>query len=525
MVKKYLGKKAIVTLLTMSMIASMGACGKKDNDKSASSNGTEAKKEEATEAPKEEATEAPKEEAKASGQKTKITWYRDCFNVPTPDEDQVKAVEKAINEYIDGKIDVEVELHDISSAEYGDKINLAIVGGEADLFFEANWLPVINCDDLVKQNAAYDITELIKDTPLYTSMPDWVWGSSAYDGKNYFVPCYKESAEGYDLAFRKDLVDKYGWDLSTVKTLKDIEPMLADMAKDGIKYPYLTQKTAMFYRYYMDKYDFVTTNSFIAVSQDEDKVVNTVQTPEFKEFCTLMADWAEKGYLHEDDLTKTTNDTTTQGKDWGITWWTDVPNNGEASTRWKQDIVTIPLTQKWLRSTGTTGSCYAISSQATPEKAKAAVDLLGLLYTDKDFADLCAFGIEGVNYTREDNGKVTKVADTGYNHSAWETTTVTNLSLTSDEPDDKIDLYKKFNDTANDSKADGFRFNVVPVETESSALKSVFDEFGFGLEHGGYAVSDVEQGIKDYQDALDNAGYQKYFDEVNSQYETWKQTR
>ena len=522
MVKKYLGKKAIVALLTMSMVASMGACGKNDKNTSTGSNGDAKATETPTEAPTEEAKE---ETPAASGEKTKITWYRDCFNVPTPDEDQVKAVEKAINEYIADKINVEVELHDISSSEYADKINLAIVSGDADLFFEANWLPVIPCDDLVKQNAAYDITELIKGSTLYGSMPEWVWGSSAYDGKNYFVPCYKESAEGYDLAFRKDMVDKYGWDLSTVKTLKDIEPMLADMAADGVKYPYLTQKTAMFYRYYMDKYDFVTPNSFVAVSQAEDKVVNVVQTPEFKEFCTLMAEWAEKGYLHEDDLTKTTNDTTTQGKDWGITWWTDVPNNGEASVRWKQDVVTVPITQKWLRSTGTTGSCYAISSQASEEKAKACIDLLGLLYTDQAFADLCAFGIEGTNYTRDENGKVTKVADTGYNHSAWETTTVTILSLTSDEPDDKIDLYKKFNDTANDSVADGFRFNVVPVETESSALKSVFDEFGYGLEHGGYAAADVEQGIADYQAALDSAGYQTYFDELSKQYDDWKKTR
>jgi len=42
--------------------------------------------------------------------------------------------------------------------------------------------------------------------------------------------------------FRKDLDDKYGWDLSTVKTLKDIEPMIEDCKAEELKYPYLTQK-------------------------------------------------------------------------------------------------------------------------------------------------------------------------------------------------------------------------------------------------------------------------------------------
>ena len=36
--------------------------------------------------------------------------------------------------------------------------------------------------------------------------------------------------------FRKDLVDKYGWDISSIKTLADLEPMLADLEAEGLKY-------------------------------------------------------------------------------------------------------------------------------------------------------------------------------------------------------------------------------------------------------------------------------------------------
>ena len=81
-------------------------------------------------------------------------------------------------------------------------------------------------------------------------------------GKNYFVPVYKDNVEGYDVLFRKDLVDKYGWDISSVKTLADIEPMLADLEAEGLKYPYLSQKTAMFYRYYINDFDFFTASDF-----------------------------------------------------------------------------------------------------------------------------------------------------------------------------------------------------------------------------------------------------------------------
>ena len=45
-----------------------------------------------------------------------------------------------------------------------------------------------------------------------------------------------------------------------------------------------------------------------------------------------------KGYLHEDDLTKSTTDTTIQTDDWGISWWTNVPNNEEADSRYNRAV-------------------------------------------------------------------------------------------------------------------------------------------------------------------------------------------
>jgi len=185
--------------------------------------------------------EGSKDTAAADG-KTVISVYRDSFNIATPDTDEVAKIEEAINNYIAGKIDVQIKLTDIGSSEYKDKANLALTNNEINLLWTASWMETINTDNLVKQNAVYDLTDLIKGSTLYSSIPEWVWGASAYNGKDYFVSCYKESAEGYDLMFRKALVDQYNWDLSSVKELKDIEPMLADCKAEGIKYPFLTQK-------------------------------------------------------------------------------------------------------------------------------------------------------------------------------------------------------------------------------------------------------------------------------------------
>ena len=379
-------------------------------------------------------------------------------------------------------------------------------------------------NDLVPANAVYDITDLLPGTPLYESMDEGQWEATKYDGKNYFVPVYKDNVEGYDIMFRKDLVDKYGWDISTVKTLADIEPMLADLEAEGLKYPYLSQKTAMFYRYYINDFDFFTADAqsnWVAVDRSTNVVVDTVLSDQYKEFCTLMAKWAEAGYISEDEVTKTTTDTTTQTQDWGISWWTDIPVNAEANSRYNQEVVMTPITDRWAHSTSALGSCYAVTANSTPEEAQACVDFLGLLYTDSKLADLYTFGIEGEDFNYVD-GKVEQTDAGKYNHSMWESASATIVTPLTTEPDDKAELYKDFNGGANTSCAAGFRFDKSEVADKYAACQNVFNEYGFALENGGYGVDQIEDTIAQYQAALDEAGYQDVLAAFQAQYEEWK---
>lgn len=522
MSKNNFGKKAVSVALVSTMAAGMLAgCGSSDTTTTTAPDAGAATA--TTEKTAETATATTETTTSDSG-KVKINVTRASFNLASPDTNEVTAIQNAINDYIGDKINVEIALTDIGSGEFTDKANLALANNEINLLWTASWEQTIGCDDLVKANAVYDLTPLMEGSTLYGSIPAWVWDASAYDGKTYFVSCYKESAEGYDLMFRKELVDKYGWDLSKVKALKDIEPMLEDCVAEGLKYPYLTQKTAMFFRYFLDNYDFFAQQGWIGVDRATDTVVNTVASDQYKEFAHLMAQWADKGYLSEDDATKTTTDTTTQTQDWGISWWTDVPNNLEANSRYGQDVEMVPVTNKYSHSTTTLGSCFAVTANSSEEQAKACVDFLGLLYTDKTLADLYTFGIEGVDYDRDADGAIVKKGDM-YNHSAWESCSVTTLSLESGEPTDKIALYEKFNDASESSCASGFRFDKSKIEAQYSACLNVFEEYGFVLENGGFAESDVDAKIDEYLKALDDAGYQDILAEATSQYEEWKKTK
>ena len=507
-------KKLMAMALTTVMAAGMlTGCG--DSAASNTNTNTESKTES-----KAEATQS----GSASSDVVTINVTRATFNLATPDSAQVDKVEAAINDYIKDKINVQINLTDIGSGEYTDKANLALANGEVNLLWTASWESTIGTNDLVPKNAVYDLTDLLPGTDLYNSMAEGQWEATKYDGKMYFIPVYKDNVEGYDIMARKELVDKYGWDMSSVKKLADIEPMLADAKAEGLKYPYLTQKTAMFYRYYINDFDFFTadaTANFVAVDRKTNTVVDTILTDQYKEFCTLMAKWAEAGYISEDDVTKTTTDTTTQSKDWGFSWWTDIPVNAEANNRYGQEVVMAPVTDRWAHSTSALGSCYCVTANSTEEQAKACIDFMGLLYTDSKLADMYTFGIEGEDYTYDANGQVVQTSEK-YNHSMWESASATIVTPVAGEPANKADLYDDFNGGANTSCAAGFRFDKEPVAAQYSACQNVFETYGFPLENGGIASADVEATIAAYQAALDEAGYQDVLKEFQSQYDAWK---
>lgn len=460
----------------------------------------------------------------ASGDVVTINLTRNTFNLATPDSAQVQKVQDAINEYIKDKINVQIVLTDIGSGEYIEKTNLSLANNEINLLWTASWESTIGTNDLVPAGAVYDITDLLPGTPLYDSMDAGQWEATKYNGRNYFIPVYKDNVEGYDIIARKEIADEFGWDLSTVKTLADLEPMLADAKSKGLKYPYLTQKTAMFYRWYIDSFDFFTADAksnWVAVDRATDTVVDVVLTDEYKEFCTLMGKWSDAGYISEDDYTKVTGDTTTQSQDWAFTWWTDLPVNAEAESRYGQEVVLTPYTNRWAHSTSALGSCYCVTANSTPEQAQACIDFMGLLYTDSKLADIYTFGIEGEDFEYDANGHVVQHSDK-YNHSMWESASATVVSPMDNQPDGFGDLYKDFNGGAKTSGAAGFRFDKSPVDAQYTACQNVFDQYGFNLENGAYSESDVASMIETYQAALDEAGYQEVLAEFSKQYEDWK---
>ena len=201
-------KKLISTLLAAAMVIStLAGCGSSTAENSAADTGTA----ESTDTADTEAVESTDTE-QAGGDMVNISLYRATFGQAQVNSEQVKKVQDAINEYIADKINVKITITDIPSGEYTDKANLALANNEINLLWTASWEGTIGTNELYKANAAYDITDLLPGTTLYDSMTESIWVSSRFDGKNYYVPVYKEAYEGYDIKFPKDYATEFGLD-------------------------------------------------------------------------------------------------------------------------------------------------------------------------------------------------------------------------------------------------------------------------------------------------------------------------
>jgi putative aldouronate transport system substrate-binding protein len=381
----------------------------------------------------------------------------------------------------------------------------------------------MSTSNLVSQNAVYDLSELLPGTDLYNSIPQEVWTSSQYNGKDYFIPCYKESSEGYDLVYPTEKALKYGWDLSSVKELSDLEPMLEQMKEDGVKYPLLMQKMPFFSKFYMDDYEFILDSTLIAVDRNTNEVVDCLSCPDYKEFLSLMSSWGEKGYISDEEATKTISENAINTTDWGFAAWWDVPVNEKASSTYGQDCDVIHMTKNYLNSSSTLGSCFAVSSVSTEEQAKACIDFMGLMYTDPTLAGLFTFGIEGTDYDIED-GLIVKKGGL-YDHSSWESGSIVSIPLEVDEPENKVELYETFNENSVEALSNGFRFDFTPVEAEWAACCNLYEQYGYLLELGGCAPEQLDSSLEEFKSELDAAGYQKVLAEVTNQYEVWKASK
>jgi putative aldouronate transport system substrate-binding protein len=503
--KRRFGLISLVLLLSLSIVAA--GCAKKATETTT-----------ATSAP----TVAPAETAKPDEKAVEIS----IMYPGTPQKD-VALVEAEANKYLKDKINVTLKLNAVDWGQWDNKLNLMIASGEpADIVFTAAWSRyAIN----VAKGAFLELGALIdKNAPeIRTELDPAFLEGSKINGKNYGIPTNKELAATRGVVYRQDLVDKYQLDVSKVKTWADLEPLLQVIKeKESNVTPFFISLVSLGLYFSLDGDALGDESAPGVISKvgTSTKIVNLLEMPEFLDVIKLTRSWFKAGYINKDAATNTVN-SADQAKAGKAFMWVEGLKPGKAAEMEGYvgfKLGQIELTVPTIATRDTEGAMLAISkSSKNPDKA---MQVIGLLHSDKFLNNLINYGIEGKHYVKKSEN-IIEVApgidpkNHPYNPGAqWELGNQFLNYLMSNENPKKWDLFKEFNAKGVKSPGLGFSFDAEPVKSEIAAVANVDKQYEAAIKTGSV---EPEAKIAEFLAKQKAAGVDKIITEKQRQFDAF----
>lgn len=448
-------------------------------------------------------------EKKTGKEAPTLTWY-----IPGDKQTDIQTVTDALNKKIEPQIGAKLDLQIIDTGSFQDKMTMMMgAGKEFDLCFTSNWtnrfLPNVS-------KGAYEpLDELLeKDAKkLKSALPDYVWNASKIGGKIYAVPNLQVLFYQTALGVFKKYADKYNFDLSKVKTTKDIEPFLEIIKqKEPDLYPYnLGYSFAMFTNPVYEQIG--GTTAVIRKDSTDKKVMSLYRTPEFKDGVETLRSWYQKGYIRSDIASVISDSQELLGGKYAVFNTTYKPGcEAELKQRYKQDIAVIPIEEPYLRSDAGVAAMTAISR--TSKYKSEAIKLLEIVNTDKDVYNLLSYGVENKHYKKVNDNQIKPAEQSGYvSGGGWKFGNQFNAYYLETQDTDTWEKTNEINNSAVRSPISGFVLNTEPIKSEISKCESVISEFK-AIENGS---QDTESLYENFIKKLDIAGEDKIIKEVQKQ--------
>ncbi|WP_028593884.1 ABC transporter substrate-binding protein [Paenibacillus assamensis] len=447
-----------------------------------------------------------------------LIWY----TIGTPQKDVDKVMAK-VSEYTKEKIGVTVKMKMYDWGEYNEKMQVIANSGEPyDIAFTASW--AFDYVTNAKKGAFLALDELMatKGQDITKNVhPSFLEGAKI-DGKTYAIPVNKELPAQKVFRFNKKYVDKYGIDYKNVKTLQDLEPILAKVkAGEPGMYPLSADKQFKFGL----NYDLISENLPIGVAltdTNEMKLVNVLEQPDTMKDLETMHEYYKKGYLKKDASTASSGDEMKTGN-----WLVDMPDTQPfADALWSQsmgyEVVSTPYTKPYVYNWSVMGAMHAVSANsAYPEKA---VEFLNLLNSDKTLRNMINHGIEGEHFKRIDAETIEflPAKTEGYDMPGFTLGNFFLLDKLPTDPKDKWEQFEKFNNSAENAPLLGFHFNADKVKSEVAALQNVKEEFYASLFTG---TVDPKVYVPKAIEKFKAAGLDKVQAEMQLQLDEWKASK
>ena len=444
----------------------------------------------------------------------KIIWY----HAHKPQKD-MQLVLKKVNEYLMEKINATLEMRLIPEVDYDSRLKSAISSGEKfDICFTSVWMNSYTHNAL--RGSFIELEPLLEKYGKGTlnALPKILLNGARVKDKLYTLPASKDLAHQWGISLNKKYVDKYGFDVSSIKKIEDLEPMLKiikEKEKGAVPYlicPYSCHAFSM----PMERIEEQVPSGLYLDNRTGYKIVNAMEITEFKNYLSLMHKWYKAGYILKDAASlKNVSNFEVAGN-----WFAgSVSYNPLVQSELKEklgyDVTVVPIDSPFITKKDTIFYMHAVSS--TSQDPERAVMFLELLNTDKYLFNLIAYGIEGIHYQKTGDDAIT-LLDNSYHIEPY-TFGNTKLSYTLSSYSKTISKdIEKFNASPIISPLLEFNFNPEPVKNEIEKITEVTEEFEGPLFVG---AVDPEIYLLKIIQKYKQAGLDKVMGEQQNQLDTW----
>lgn len=428
-------------------------------------------------------------------------------------------VQDRVSALVKEKLNINLHYKTVGFADFQQTIPLILSTGEDLDIFQ----PFTNFNTFLANGYLADITEAVDQYGQDMVGIDGDYLKMAMkEGKLFGIPAMKDLAQGGGLVMRKDLVDKYAIDLDAIHAYEDLTAIFRTIkAGEGIVPLAGNQPNGAVY---INPNLFDTLGSgYVGLDNPaaSTAVVNMYATPGYGEMLDAVRLWNNEGLCASDSM-DTGASLLRAGRAFCYPTYTKPGIEAQESLNAGTPVVVWDASPALATTTNVWTWCVNANSK-NPERA---VQLLNLLFTDKEINNLLAWGYEGDHYVFADQaGGIIKYPagidpnTVGYN--LWTRFALPNNFLQYVMEGNLPDLWtqtKAFNDSAVKSIGLGFSFDSTNVLNEMTAIANVVQEYAVSLETG---VVDPKVKLPEFIKALEQAGINTVITEAQGQFDAW----
>lgn len=435
-------------------------------------------------------------------------------------------VEAALNKITLEKINCTVNIVPIFIGDLPTTTSMGIAGGEKmDIVAVgltqamSSMVPdglLLGLDELIAERGA-DVAAITAD----------VADAQKIDGVTYAVSGYPYAAMASGFVYNKDMADQYGIEMRDGMTMDDLAKVGEVLKENGIYLTTFGNSSQLNYKF-ANPVDIFGDNAIYGALSDpagSSTIENIYNTESVRDYWKKVKGWADAGYLPSDQLTDTNGaqEYFAQQKIFG-TYTAYTVNQIAAWLTPDFEVDIVQVSDAFISTS--TATEFMLGIAANCERPEKAMDLINLIYADKDVCNLIQYGVEGTDYVAVEgtDNVITYEGTANADHSSYYTV----FSHFGDPMKQKIvapltDSYyedlQAFEDSAKKSVCFGYSFNAENYSAEAGAISSVLEEKLPMLNAG--MVADVDAAVDELVKALEDAGINDVIEENQKQLDAY----